>query len=120
MPRGDGTGPDGAGSITGRGAGFCAGYNIPGYANQVRGGRDGEFGGGRGFGGRGWMNRFYATGVPFNRLGFQPRSDSNDPNDNHAESELRMLKRQAEFMKREMDLVNSRITELESLSSEKK
>jgi len=31
MPAGDGTGPDGKGSRTGRGLGYCAGYNTPGY-----------------------------------------------------------------------------------------
>lgn len=57
MPRGDGTGPRGMGSRTGRGAGFCAGYNQPGFANR------GGFGGGCGFGGgRGRRNQFYATG----------------------------------------------------------
>ncbi len=30
MPRGDGTGPMGMGSMTGRGAGFCAGFAAPG------------------------------------------------------------------------------------------
>jgi hypothetical protein len=34
MPRGDGRGPAGAGPMTGRGAGFCAGYSIPGYLNR--------------------------------------------------------------------------------------
>jgi hypothetical protein len=47
MPRGDGSGPQGFGPLTGRRAGFCAGYNMPGYANNVGGG----FGRGRGFGG---------------------------------------------------------------------
>ncbi|MGI6207796.1 MAG: DUF5320 domain-containing protein, partial [Anaerolineae bacterium] len=41
MPRGDRTGPQGMGPMTGRGAGYCAGYGVPGYANPV---------GGRGFG----------------------------------------------------------------------
>ena len=36
MPRGDGTGPMGMGSMSGRGAGFCAGYNIAGFANRGR------------------------------------------------------------------------------------
>lgn len=35
MPGGDGTGPMGMGSMTGRGAGYCAGYDTPGYANPV-------------------------------------------------------------------------------------
>ena len=31
MPRGDGTGPIGYGSMTGRRVGFCAGFCKPGY-----------------------------------------------------------------------------------------
>ena len=34
MPRGDGTGPLGAGPMTGRGAGYCTGYAAPGYVNS--------------------------------------------------------------------------------------
>ena len=37
IPRGDRTGPRGAGPMTGRGAGCCAGYSVPGYANPVGG-----------------------------------------------------------------------------------
>ncbi len=33
MPGGDGTGPRGLGPMTGRGAGFCAGFNVPGFMN---------------------------------------------------------------------------------------
>jgi len=36
MPAGDGTGPMGQGSMTGRGAGFCADFGVPGYANGPR------------------------------------------------------------------------------------
>ena len=39
MPRGDGTGPAGIGPMTGRAAGYCAGYGIPGYMNPVGGRR---------------------------------------------------------------------------------
>ena len=57
MPRGDKTGPEGMGPITGRGMGFCAGYNTAGFANAGFGGnRIGHgfgFGGGRG----GWSHR---------------------------------------------------------------
>ena len=35
MPRGDGTGPLGLGPMTGRAAGFCAGFRVPGYMNPV-------------------------------------------------------------------------------------
>jgi hypothetical protein len=34
MPRGDGTGPGGMGPMTGRAAGYCAGYNVPGYMQR--------------------------------------------------------------------------------------
>ena len=44
MPRGDGTGPAGMGPMTGRGAGYCAGYGHPGFANPVGGGWTGNWG----------------------------------------------------------------------------
>jgi hypothetical protein len=34
MPRGDGTGPSGMGPMTGRSAGYCAGYDTPGHVNH--------------------------------------------------------------------------------------
>ena len=49
MPRGDGTGPMGNGPMTGRSAGFCAGFAVPGAANAA--GIFGGFGCRRGFGG---------------------------------------------------------------------
>lgn len=59
------------GPMTGRGAGFCGGYDAPGYASGPGYGR-GFFGRGRGVGGRGgWFGGgrghrhwFYATGIP--------------------------------------------------------
>ena len=35
MPRGDGTGSEGKGSMTGRGAGKCAGNNSAGFQDPV-------------------------------------------------------------------------------------
>ena len=70
MPGGDGTGPMGLGPMTGRAAGFCAGYPVPGYMSPVPGrgywgaGPGPGFRGGRGRGGRGRRNWFYATGLP--------------------------------------------------------
>jgi len=67
MPGGDRTGPLGMGPMTGRGAGYCAGYSVPGYTNPVPGfgfgGGGGGWGRGRGGGGRGRRNWFYATGL---------------------------------------------------------
>jgi len=37
MPLGDGTGPQGFGPMTGRAAGYCAGYPVPGYMNPIHG-----------------------------------------------------------------------------------
>ncbi|MGC9455068.1 MAG: DUF5320 domain-containing protein [Phycisphaerae bacterium] len=61
MPGGDRTGPAGMGPMSGRAAGFCAGYGVPGYANPVGGRGWGRgFGRGGGFGRRNW---YYATGL---------------------------------------------------------
>jgi len=59
MPGGDGTGPAGMGSMTGRAAGYCAGYSVPGYMNPIAG--RGYWGRGGGWGRRNW---FYGTGLP--------------------------------------------------------
>ena len=57
MPGGDRTGPVGRGPMTGRRAGFCAGYQVPGYENPSYGFGRGFGGGlGRGFG-RGYLGR---------------------------------------------------------------
>jgi len=53
MPRGDRTGPNGQGPMTGRRMGYCAGNNAPGYTEQGFGRGQGI---GRGFG-RGFGRR---------------------------------------------------------------
>ena len=58
MPLGDRTGPSGAGPMTGRGAGTCAGYNTPGY---ITGGGGFGRGMGRGMG----MGRGFGRGFGF-------------------------------------------------------
>ena len=61
MPLGDGTGPSGLGPMTGRAAGFCAGYPVPGYLNPIPG--RGWFGVGRGgFPRGGGRGRFFGRG----------------------------------------------------------
>jgi len=37
MPAGNGTGPLGMGPMTGRAAGYCAGFGVPGYVNPTMG-----------------------------------------------------------------------------------
>lgn len=66
MPRGDRTGPDGSGIMTGRGLGYCGGYNEPGFTAGEGRGR----GFGRGYGrrtggyGRGGYGRSFAPAFP--------------------------------------------------------
>jgi len=49
MPSGNRTGPSGMGPMTGRAAGYCAGYPVPGYMNPISG--FGYGGGGAYYGG---------------------------------------------------------------------
>ncbi len=64
MPWGDRTGPRGLGPMTGRAAGYCAGYSVPGYANPSVPGY------GRGFGyGRGGRGRGFGRGFGYGRGG---------------------------------------------------
>lgn len=108
MPRGDRTGPLGMGPMTGRRAGYCAGYAVPGFANPVVSGRLG-LGYGFGGGGWGWRNMFYATGLPgwlrFGRLGYTTPMSPQD--------EAATLKAQAEVLQKQLDAINKRISEIE-------
>ena len=77
MPGGNGTGPMGLGPMTGRGAGFCAGYSVPGFMNPVGGRLGMGFGWGRGLGwgrGFGWgrWGGFYPYGYRVPYLGVSP------------------------------------------------
>jgi len=120
MPRGNGTGPMGMGAMTGRGMGFCAGYDRPGYANMMPGGGKGSFyGRGRGFrnGGRGWCQGFAATGRP----GWTRFGDYGAPYGNWApysqadpEMEKQALKTQADFLQSELDQIKKRLEDIES------
>lgn len=111
MPRGDGTGPMGMGPMTGRAAGYCAGYPVPGFMNPY-GGRGLGMAWGRGGWGRGWgfWPGAYA-GVPRSRppYGLVPfwRGPSR-------EEELDMLRDQADWLKEQLEAVNERIGELEA------
>lgn len=109
MPRGDRTGPMGIGPMTGRAAGYCAGFGMPGYANTGRGFGMG-FGRGRGSG-RGRRNMFYATGLPgWMRFGGAAMSyPKPDP-----EMEKQVLKNHAAALRTELDLIQERLSEMEN------
>lgn len=58
MPRGDGTGPEGKGPMTGRGVGACGGDDVAGFEGAGRGrGLRRRFRRGGGRGGRGRRGR---------------------------------------------------------------
>jgi hypothetical protein len=90
MPRGNGTGPMGMGPRTGRGMGYCSGYNVPGYVIRP------------GFGmRRGCRNMYYATGIPgWGRAAYAV-------NDEDA------LNAEAQYLKEQLDLINKRLNEIE-------
>jgi hypothetical protein len=129
MPRGDRTGPMGMGAMTGRAAGYCAGYGVPGYANPVPGrgygmafGRGGgAWGRGFGGGGRGWRNMFYATGLPgWMRFGgyaapygYPSPYQAPDP-----EMEKQALKNQAAALQSEMESIKKRLADIEAGTTE--
>jgi len=115
MPRGDRTGPQGMGPMTGRGMGYCAGYDAPGYMNPAFG-RGAGFGYGRGFrgGGRGWRNMYYATGMPgWARYGYAPAWGMPPAAPAwSAEDETAALKQQAEMLQETLNDINRRLDEL--------
>jgi hypothetical protein len=120
MPGGDRTGPAGLGPRTGRGAGYCAGYPVPGFMNPAWG----RGGGGRGWGGGGggWRHRhwYYATGVPgWQRAaagwpGYAPPLPAAFGPLMTKEQELEALKNQAKYFEQALDDLQKRISEVES------
>jgi hypothetical protein len=114
MPSGDRTGPTGMGPGTGRGAGFCAGFNVPGFANPIPGRGAWRTGRGNFGGGRGRRNMYYATGVPgWMRFGVDPyAAQSNFSNQTH-EQELEYLKEQSDHLQNALENISKRIDELE-------
>jgi uncharacterized protein DUF5320 len=121
MPGGDRTGPAGMGPMTGRGAGYCAGFQVPGYANPVggrgmgmgwgRGFRGGGFGRGFGRGGAGYGLPAYGSAVNPYAYGGVPFAPTVAP-----QQELDGLKGQAEYFEDALDEIKKRITELEAKS----
>ena len=123
MPRGDGTGPAGMGPMTGRAAGYCAGYPVPGFMNPGFGRGYGGWGrGGRG-GGGGWgrRNGFYGMGMgvygapPAYPM---PQAAPVGPAAT-VQQELDALKSQAEYFGDALEGIRKRIEELQAESPEK-
>ncbi|MFC1489600.1 DUF5320 domain-containing protein [Candidatus Latescibacterota bacterium] len=108
MPRGDKTGPNGMGPMTGRGAGYCAGFSAPGYMNPF--GRQGQGisrGGGRGGRGYGRGLGFVAPDNP------QTEDRSPDTSVDSSGKKLDMLKNQADQLESTLINLKNQIENLE-------
>jgi hypothetical protein len=128
MPAGDGTGPVGTGPMTGRAAGYCAGYAVPGYMNPIPGsGGFGRFG--RGYGrGRGWRHRYYATGMPGWARAYYgapayggwpvPAPGTSVAPGMTSKQEMDMLRNEADMLQSQLEEVRSRIEALEKVDKE--
>lgn len=118
MPRGDRTGPMGAGPRSGRRAGFCSGFDRPGYANaEIPGGapmemafRQRGWSGGPAAGGRGWRHRCFATGRP-GGMSFGAYPAPVQPL--NPASEKASLKNRSRALQSELDAIKKRLEEIE-------
>ncbi|MFP4654721.1 MAG: DUF5320 domain-containing protein [Methanohalobium sp.] len=119
MPGGDRTGPIGSGPLTGRGAGYCAGFDAPGFANNVPVGRG--LARGRGF-------AFYRRGMGLgsargNGFGFRSNSNptpgpgqyvENTGFERDVETSIRSLEQEQRMLREELDNINKKLGELKS------
>jgi len=98
------------GPTTGRAAGYCAGFGVPGYVHGVGGQGHGRgVGWGRGSG-RERRNRFYAAGIPgWGRFG-APVSSCPRPD---PAAERQALQAQADALQSDLNLINKRLAALE-------
>jgi hypothetical protein len=111
--------------MTGRGVGYCAGFGVPGYMNNVGGrgfgmdfGRGACFGGrgGRG-GGFGFRNRFHQRiAQSLETFGgiFAAPYQSYDP-----ETEKQFLNNQTEILQKEIDAIKKRLDDLNAKTQKK-
>jgi hypothetical protein len=117
MPAGDRTGPMGQGPVTGRKLGYCAGFDSPGFTKGMGAGmgRGGGMGRGMGYGrgmgraagfGRG-MGWGFNSPYPGNIHGY-PWMQSMS-----REDEIKLLKSEADMLKRSQKEIEKRMGELE-------
>lgn len=102
MPRGDRTGPVGMGPMTGRGQGYCAGSQVPGFA----------FYGGSNCLGRGRRNRRFFRGfygpVLANTEAFYPLQPVYNK-----QTEIDYLKAHKEVLRQDLEEIEKQISYLE-------
>ncbi len=111
MPGGNGTGPTGFGPMTGRAAGFCAGFGRPGFMTPGPGK-------GMGFGFRGggrrrrgaWCAPWAAPGAAWQSWGPQAAGFAGPTR----QQEREMLQDQIQHMENTLSELRQRLTELEA------
>ena len=112
------------GPMTGRAAGYCAGYPVPGFMNPVPG--RGVWGRGAWGGGRGRRNWFYATGLTgwqraatgWPAYGTVPPA-AVAPVPPGPGQELTLLKAQAQRLQEALKDINQRIDDLQGESQQR-
>jgi len=122
LPGGNRNGPAGMGPRTGRGLGYCTGYNTPGFANAPGMGLGRGWGGGRGYGrGLAWRRGrgggggagLYAPQYPpyaGNAPIYNPLA-TGIPNMS-PENQLNMLKQEKEYLESEMKGISNILEEI--------
>jgi len=124
MPRGDRRGPQGMGPMTGRGMGYCAGYDTPGFANPAGAGFGrgmawgrgrAPMGGGRGMawgrGGGGWGG-YGSWGTP--PVNYTPAYSPSAPEDEKTYLEMEM-----DNLKTHMEAIQKRLDQLSASDNKK-
>lgn len=110
MPFGDRTGPRGEGPRTGRGLGYCSGFETPGYTKGIPRGRGRGFG--RGFG----PGRRFAGGYRYvnpNPRGYWgPYGPAASSREEVGESEKEYLANEIEALEEELQAMKQRMKEL--------
>lgn len=113
MPRGNRSGPMGMGPMTGRGQGYCSGYDAPGYAypgHHTRGMR-------RAWRGRGWF------GTPMHRHGWGPMDfvayEVPYPAEMSAEEQADMLTTREAWLQEQLDEVRMNLENLQKETKNK-
>lgn len=101
MPRGDRTGPEGTGPMTGRGLGYCRGYKSPGYTKNSP--VYGRIGMGRGY--RGGYGRYFESESSL------PGSVETLPEQTN---EVKILLDQMEKLNKNLEKISKRIEKLEN------
>ena len=110
MPGGDGRGPMGRGAMTGWGRGPCGEQDGAPFARGGNREQGQGFGRGVGGGGRGWRNRFWATGIPGRMRGaaVPPAFAGAEPK---VETQLEILEQRSAALEVELQEIKARLGE---------